>query len=277
MASRGLGRVYPDRLIPMQLPRLADPQVAAAEIDSNAEYCRVVSFPDAPHHLGLPGVSSSYSDPFWAACQETGTVIALHVGASGKLEPEPSPGNSELVSASLFSVSSMGAAMDWTYSGVLTRFPRLRIALSEGGIGWVNMLLDRLDYISSRAGQLFADDWTDSRTPAEVLLDSFWFCTLDDPSALADRHRIGIDHIMVETDYPHGDSLWPHRQDTFHSRFRDLPADDVDKITYGNASALFGHQVPANCWPEQEGSASVNGANAIGSDVSLRWHSGSSF
>ena len=82
--------------------------------------------------------------------------------------------------------------------------------MSEGGIGWVAMLLDRLDNIVDRSGyglETFGD-----MRPAEVLQRNFWFCTIDDPSTIDTRHRIGVDNIMVETDYPHGDGTWPDTQ-----------------------------------------------------------------
>ena len=53
--------------------------------------------------------------------------------------------------------------------------------------------------------------------PADVLKRNFWFCTIDDPSTIDTRHAIGVDHIMVEVDYPHGDSTWPDTQDVIES------------------------------------------------------------
>ena len=88
------------------------------------------------------------------------------------------------------------------------RHPDLKIAMSEGGIGWVAMLLDRLDNIVDRSG--YGLGW-DLR-PSEVLQRNFWFCTIDDPSTIDTRHRIGVENIMVEVDYPHGDSTWPDTQ-----------------------------------------------------------------
>jgi len=67
------------------------------------------------------------------------------------------------------------------------------------------MLIDRLDNIVDRSG--YGLGW-DVR-PADVLRRNFWFCTLDDPSTIALRHVIGVENIMVETDYPHGDGTGP--------------------------------------------------------------------
>ena len=80
--------------------------------------------------------------------------------------------------------------------------------MSEGGIGWVPMLIDRLENVVDRSG--YGRGW-DLR-PAEILRRNFYFCTIDDPSTIDLYDVIGEDHIMVEVDYPHGDSTWPDTQ-----------------------------------------------------------------
>ena len=72
--------------------------------------------------------------------------------------------------------------------------------------------LDRLDYVVDHSGSGGRHGGSTELTPSEVLQRNFWFCTIDDPSTLALRHRIGVDHIMVECDYPHADSTWPDIQ-----------------------------------------------------------------
>jgi len=57
------------------------------------------------------------------------------------------------------------------------------------------------------------------------------------------RDRIGIDHIMLESDYPHADSTWPDTQLVAERRIGDLPADEIRMLTYENASRLFRHPV----------------------------------
>ena len=92
--------------------------------------------------------------------------------------------------------------------------------MAEGGIGWVAMLLDRLDNLVDRSG--YGLGW-DER-PADVLRRSFWFCTIDDPSTIDTRHAIGVENIMVEVDYPHGDSTWPDTQAVIQQAWGHLPA-----------------------------------------------------
>ena len=120
--------------------------------------------------------------------------------------------------------------------------------MSEGGIGWVAMLLDRLDNIVDRSG--YSLDW--ELRPAEVLQRNFWFCTLDDPSTIDTRHRIGVEHIMVETDYPHGDGTWPNTQAVIAETWGHLPKHELRQICSLNAAALFRHPLPQLVLPIED-------------------------
>jgi predicted TIM-barrel fold metal-dependent hydrolase len=150
----------------------------------------------------------------------------------------------------LFPVNALIAAAEWLWSGVPLRFPDLAVAMSEGGIGWVPMLIDRVDYVlshSASGGESSA--WPSALLPSEVLRRNFWFCTIDDPSVIDVRHRIGIDHIMVESDYPHADSTWPDTQAQLQKTLGHLPADELRKIACENAAGLFRHPLPpADDW-----------------------------
>jgi predicted TIM-barrel fold metal-dependent hydrolase len=237
---------YPDRIIPLQLTWLMDPQTAAAEVRRNAERgFKAVSFAELPSKLDLPSLHSRHWDPFLAACEETATVICLHTGSSG-WAPIPSLDCPFEVYPTLFPASSLVAATDWLWSGVCVRFPGLRIAMSEGGIGWVAMLADRADYVLDHsASGTESRSWRGDLRPSEVLARNFWFCSIDDPSSVdAVIARMGPDHIMIESDYPHADSTWPSTLDAVAANFGHLPDDVVRKITSENAAALFGVALP---------------------------------
>ncbi len=234
---------YPDRIIPLGITWLSDPEIGAEEVRRNAERgFRSVTLPERPQRIGFPSLFTGYWDPIIEACAETDTVISLHVGSSGGYElPEGAPGLQ--LGATMFGQLSLAACAEWLWSGFAVRHPNLKIAMSEGGIGWVAMLLDRLDNIVDRSGYGL-EGFGDMR-PAEVLQRNFWFCTLDDPSTIDTRHRIGIDRIMVETDYPHGDGTWPDTQDVIAGVWGHLPDDELRKICCENAAALFRHPLPA--------------------------------
>ncbi|MBF6556387.1 MAG: amidohydrolase [Acidimicrobiales bacterium] len=239
---------YPDRIIPGGITFLSDPEHGAAEIRRNAERgFRSVTLPERPHRIDLPSLFSGYWDPIIAACEDTDTVISLHVGSSGMPDMPP---DSPLVAlgATLFGQMSLTACAEWLWSGLPVRYPKVKIAMSEGGIGWVAMLLDRLDNIVDRSG--YGRDYDASGLlPAQVLERNFWFCTIDDPSTIETRHRIGVDHIMVEVDYPHGDSTWPDTQAVIQRCWGHLPVEDLRKMTHQNAARLYRWPLPATVVP----------------------------
>ena len=235
---------FPDRFIPCGIVYLADADHAAAEIRRNAARgFRAVSLPEQPQRLGFPSLHSGWWDPVVEACVETETVVCLHVGSSGMMDM-PLDGPLVELAATLFSSMSLTACVDWLWSGLPTRHPGLRIAMSEGGIGWVPMLCDRLDYIYEWSGH-GRRAWPGTElSPTETLLRNFWFCSLDDPSIWPIRDRIGVDHIMVEVDYPHADSTWPDTQTFLADRLGELPVEDQRKLTHLNAAELFRHPLP---------------------------------
>jgi predicted TIM-barrel fold metal-dependent hydrolase len=142
-------------------------------------------------------------------------------------------------------VNALLTAGEWLWSGVALRFPKLNIAMSEGGIGWVTMLMDRSDYVLTHsASGTESNSWPSDMLPSEVLRRNFWFCSIDDPSAVGQRHKIGVDHIMVESDYPHADSSWPDTQRILVENWGALPEDELRAVAGGNASRLFRHPLP---------------------------------
>src|SRR5580704_14617794 len=234
---------HPDRIIPCQIPWLLDPDVGAAMIRENAERgFKAVTFPESPAGHGLATIHSGYWDPIIEACAETGTVINLHIGSSGA-SPTTTDDAPPDVTGVLFFGYAMFAAVDWLYSPYPSRHPDLKICLSEGGIGWVAGLLDRLDHMNSY-NKMYGT-WKSDLSPAEVLQRNFWFCAIEDPSAFDQRARIGVDHILLEADYPHCDSTRPNTQAVIERDCGHLPREDLRKLTWENASRLYRHPVPA--------------------------------
>ena len=239
---------YPERIVPLGITYVTDPEVGAEEIRRNAERgFKAVTVPEQPHRQGLPPVFDAYWEPIIRACAETGTVLNLHVGSSGF--PDMPPGAPMLeLGGTLFAQVAMTSCSEWLWSGWPARYPDLKIAMSEGGIGWVAMLADRLDNLMARSG--YGQGWPDKEcSPSDVLRRNFWFCMIDDPSTISTRHAIGVENILFESDYPHGDGTWPDTQKVIHKVLGDLPVEEIRMITHENAAALYGHPLPEVCLP----------------------------
>jgi predicted TIM-barrel fold metal-dependent hydrolase len=235
----------PDRFVACQIPWLLDPRVAAQEVRRNAARgFTALAFSENPEPLGLPSIHTGYWDPLLDACEETGTVVCLHVGSSGSTPSTSSDAPGDCIGV-LFFGFAMFAAVDWLYSKIPVRFPDIKICLSEGGVGWVAGLLDRLDHVGRY--QAIYGTWEGiDLTPREVMQRNFWFCSLEDAAAFDVLEHIGVDRVTVETDYPHLDGTWPESQAVLQRQIGHLPPDAAAKIAWANASALFRHPVPAS-------------------------------
>jgi predicted TIM-barrel fold metal-dependent hydrolase len=234
-------RAHPTRIIPCGIAYLTDVAEAVREIERNAERgFRSVTLPERPQAIGLPNLwDRAHWEPIIRACLETDTVISLHVGSSGGY-PIPPGAPAMPLGSTMFGQLSLAACSEWLWSGFPREHPELKIAMSEGGIGWVPMLIDRLENLVDRSG--YARVW-DER-PADVLRRNFWFCTIDDPSTIALRHVIGVGNIMIETDYPHGDGTWPDTQAVIADLWGDIPADELRRMCCLNAAELYRHPLP---------------------------------
>ncbi len=227
---------HPDRFIPQTLVPLWDAHLAAREIERCAERgAKAIAFVENPHPLGLPSFATGYWDPVFAAAGDTGVPLSMHIGTSAGLL-RPSPEAAPSVGIALCGVNSMSALGDLIFAGVVEDHPRCKIALSEGGAGWVPYVLERLDYTWQRSRY---EGVRCSRLPSEVFRDHFWVCMVADRYAIVNRHLIGIDKLMWEADFPHNDSNWPNSRKMLAEALVDVPDDEAARIAEHNARQFY--------------------------------------
>ena len=201
-----------------------------------------VAFSENPVRLKLPSIFTDHWDPFFAACEESDTVVNLHIGSSSTF-PMTSLDAPRAVSLALTYQGAAHALSDWLTSGVLDRFPRLKVALSEGQVGWIPFIVERLDSVWHDRpvyGNL-EDRLTEATERATSPGGSTAACsTMSSGSKL--RDEIGIEQIMFETDYPHGDSTWPHSRAVAEKLVAEAGLDERETylLTRGNAIECYG-------------------------------------
>src|ERR1700759_1213817 len=133
---------YPGRFIPMALPVLWDADLAAAEVRRMAaKGVHSVTFTENPATLGYPSFHEGYWDPLWQALVDENVVLSIHLGSSGKLAMT-SPDAPVDVMITLQPMNICQAAADLVWSRIPKHFPDIKIALSEGGTGWIPYFLD---------------------------------------------------------------------------------------------------------------------------------------
>jgi len=261
---------HPGRFIPMGLPVLWDAELCAAEVRRLADKgVHSLTFTENPATLGYPSFHSDHWDPLWQALVDTDTVLSIHLGSSGQLAVT-APDAPVDVMITLQPMNICAAAADLLWSRVLKAFPGIRIALSEGGTGWIPYFLDRLDRTYDMHHVWTGQDFGDRR-PSDVFREHFLTCFIADPVGLHLRHDIGIDNIAWECDYPHSDSSWPQAPEELAgvaARF-DVPRADLDRITHENAMRWYSYD-PFSAIPREQATVAALRARAAGHDVGVR-------
>ena len=229
---------HPGRFIPLSVPAIWDPQLAADEVRRVAKKgCHAVTFSENPAKLGWPAIWDEAWDPFFRACEEEGTVICLHIGSSSTVLALE-PGAPIDIMITLTPLNTMHAATDLVWSPVLRKYPNLKFALSEGGTGWIPYWLERIDYTYQQHHYWTGQDFG-GKLPSEVAREHFSFCFISDRNGIDDRHKIGVDSITWECDYPHSDSTWPTSPEALEKQFEGVPVDEVDKMSWQNAARVY--------------------------------------
>ena len=233
------------RLLPLTLIPLWDPVLAAAEVRRCAEKgSHAVCFSEEPSQLGLPSIYSDAWEPFFAACDETKTVINMHIGSSSKM-PTGSPGAPMIAGVVLTAENSAHALVDWLLCGALDRYPNLKIALSESQVGWMPFVLERLDSAWRRADSYDASIYQKvPEPPSHYMADRVYACVFDDVVGLQNRDRVGMGQIMFETDYPLTDGTYPNSKRVAEKMIAEagLSADEGRQFVRGNAISCYGLQ-----------------------------------
>ncbi len=262
---------HPGRFIPLALPPIWDPQLMADEVRRVAKKgCHAISFTENPEKVmpELPSLHNPHWDPFWQACADEGTVVAIHIGsASGMQFTSMESPVDVMITTSPISILSCAADLLW--SPILRKYPTLRFALSEGGIGWIPYFLERVDYVYRHHKAWTNQDFGD-KLPSEVFREHIVTCFIDDKVGVELRDKVGIDTITWECDYPHSDTTWPRAPETLWDSLVDLDDDDIERITWRNASEIFHFDPFAHRSREQ---CTVKSLRAESPDVDVSEHS----
>ncbi len=261
---------HPGRFIPMALPVIWDAALCADEVHRvAAKGCHSLTFTENPAALGYPSFHDDYWDPLWAACCDTQTVLSIRLGSSGQLN-FPAPDSPPDVMITLQPMNIQSAAADLLWSRVLKEFPAIRIALSEGGTGWVPYFLERVDRTYEMHHRWTGQDFGD-RMPSDVFREHFLTCFISDNVGVHLRHEIGVDNMSWECDYPHSDSAWPDAPEKLAEVMNDAGVADseVAKMTHENAMRWYSFD-PFDHLPRDLATVGALRALAVGHDISVK-------
>ena len=239
-------QVAPERLFGIGCLSVYDIHVAVAEL----ERCRHIGLPGAmlwqSPHPSLPFHSSHY-EPLWAAAAATGTPLTFHV-LSGFLASSPIQGLPPWDALMRRCVAEkLSSAVDLLYTlifhGILLRHPGLRIVLAENQIGWIPWLLHQWDHYALRFQERLP--FPPGVLPSD-LFQRHVFATFltDDQGCAALRDGWCIENCLWSSDFPHGDSTWPHSRRLVDQELGMVPVAGRARLLHENALELYGLKLP---------------------------------
>lgn len=251
----------PGRLIPLAIIPLWDPAAAAVEMERvSAMGVHAFAFSENPEPLGLPTIHDpdGYWDPVMRAANDLQMVVCMHVGSSSTM-PQISSNAPQLASLTWGANRTSGAMLSWIFSSYLQDLPDLQICLSEGNIGWIPYFLERAEQVLDKQRHWATTNAMQSYTASfgfpdrgpireadpmrldirATFRDHIHGCFIDDLAGIRTLDLIGEDNVMIEVDYPHSDTSWPHSLRDAMSLLGDLPESTRRKVLRTNAERLF--------------------------------------
>ncbi len=255
-----------ERFIPLALLPLWDMNETLAEMKRMSDLgVHAVSFPDNPTLCGgLPSIHNEYWEPFWKACCDYRMVLNCHIGSGGSA-PHASAESPIDAWITTMPMSIANAAADWLFASFWSRFPDLRMALSEGGIGWVPYLLERADFTYEHH-----HEWTFSKfenRPSDVFKKHFITCFIDDQFGLKNLEYLNPDMVAYEVDYPHSDTLWPNCPEYLWAAVNGMDQELIDKFTHANVMREYDYH-PFEAMGGRE-NCTVRALRYLGRDVDV--------
>jgi predicted TIM-barrel fold metal-dependent hydrolase len=249
---------HPGRFIPMMIIPLWDPAAAAVEIERTAARgAKSIAFSENPTKLGLPSIHTDYWNPVFRASEEAGLVVSMHVGSSSNLIRTSDDMPTLAFMAYSAAANQAGTLLDWLFSGQFERYPNLKIALSEGSIGWIPYFLERAEQVVDKQ-RFWASRFDINMNPSHergeargeasfsldtdirrLFRDHVYGTFIEDHAGLRLLDIIGEDNVMLECDYPHSDSTWPDSINLARKWLGHLPEEVQHKIAIGNAARVY--------------------------------------
>jgi predicted TIM-barrel fold metal-dependent hydrolase len=228
----------PGRLIPIAILPIWDMNAALEELRRVVALgVHSITFPDNPVKVGLPSIHNEYWEPLWKACVDLEVLINCHIG-SGNSAPHASDETPIPAWITTMPISIVNAAADWLYAPMWKKYPTLKMALSEGGIGWIPYFLERANFTYGQHR-----DWTltdfGAEKPSDVFNRHLISCFLDDQAGLELLGHMNEDQVTWECDYPHSDCLWPQCPERLWKTVGHLSDATINKITHENALKLY--------------------------------------
>jgi predicted TIM-barrel fold metal-dependent hydrolase len=180
-----------------------------------------------------------YYEPLWNTLEDLNLPLGFHEATGSRSRQsgdqfEPNFGLRRIYAQPFEQMLGLGSFLG---GGILERHPRLKVAFLEANCSWLPWLLWRFDEGYEREGDIFMQELT--MKPSDYFKrQCFVSVEPDEGPARYAIEEFGSDQLVFSTDYPHGDSRYPHAVESF----LDLPLADADKrkILWDNCARYYG-------------------------------------
>ena len=236
----------PKRLKGICMINLDDVQIGVKELERCAKmgYVGAMIANPPPIEYGRSYRSPEY-EPFWAAAQDNGMVLGLHLGTPRMRIGEvweyilTREGFSNMVSVNGDLLPRISLT-DMIQSGVFERYPKLMAGSAEHELNWVPYFLQKLDYAyEQRSSGVHGYRYKNDMRPSDFFHRNCFCDFQEDPEGVRNRDIIGIDNILWGSDYPHVESTWPRSRQILESTLADCTEEEKAKIAGGNAARIY--------------------------------------
>jgi predicted TIM-barrel fold metal-dependent hydrolase len=191
----------------------------------------------------LPFTSDHY-ERFWAAAQGLDMPVNLHISSGhGNSKQRASGFEQDRRSVNQKLSQIMDSLYDIIFSGVLERFPRLKLVVVENEIGWMPFVLEQWDYYFQRHGVNRAV-FPIKRLPTEYFHDQMYATFFNDAVGARLLSWWGEDNCMWSNDYPHGNSTWPNSREVIARDIGKFAPDRRAKLLRENVARLYNIRIP---------------------------------
>ncbi len=234
---------YNDFMSPIAAIMTADVNMAIEEIKRVAKLgFRGINLPCKPifgaHDARHPNYNMSIYDPMWAVIQDCDITMTFHI-STGRDPRAARKDGGAIINYTAHALSPTVEPMACLCaSGVLERFPKLRFAGIECGIGWIPWMLEAMDE-AARKHHMWAYPKL-KKLPSEYFREHGAASFQDDPVGLdvAEKYNL-VDNYLWANDYPHHEGSWPHSAESIERQMGHLKDENRAKILGLNSAKMF--------------------------------------
>jgi predicted TIM-barrel fold metal-dependent hydrolase len=187
--------------------------------------------------IGERNSGRNYHDPefdrFWEASVELNLPIQMHLGARRNAMGK----DSIMGDATMGALEMAEPITQFVFSGLYQRYPKLRTATVECGVGWFAFVAEYMDFIWEKYRYMTDSPLTEK--PSFYMDQAVYGSFLEDSAGVRNRNAPGARNIMWSSDFPHSKTAWPNSRTQIHRLMEGVPESEQQPLLWANAAKLF--------------------------------------